>query len=451
LQFDCARERNINGVDIMTTSFEQLGLMDSLLLALKQEGILEPTEIQQKAIPLALENRDVLGQSETGSGKTLAYLLPIIQKVDPTKREVQAMILTPTHELAIQVLRQIESLTQNSKVAVTATPIIGNVNITRQIEKLKEKPHILVGSSGRILELIQKKKINMQTIKTIVLDEADRLLDDNNIVTLKAVLKGALKDTQLLLFSASLPQATLQQASELLKNPELVRVTERITVASNISHMYFATEQRDKFEVLRKLIGLVNPTRALIFINRSSDIDWTVEKLKFHGLDAEGIHGSAEKSDRKKIMDDFRSGKLRLLVASDLAARGLDIKEVSHIFNLDFPEDPQNYLHRVGRTGRAGLSGVAISLATPREVDLLEKAEKAFKINILEMDMFRGEIAPAKEMVPEPERSQAQLAKPTAKVKKVKEKEKEKIKKKVKVKVRAKQTKDKGKPKRKTQ
>ncbi|HZW83543.1 MAG TPA: DEAD/DEAH box helicase [Candidatus Deferrimicrobium sp.] len=435
----------------MTTSFEQLGLMDSLLLALKQEGILEPTEIQQKAIPLALENRDVLGQSETGSGKTLAYLLPIIQKVDPSKREVQAMVLTPTHELAIQVLRQIESLTQNSKAAVSATAIIGNVNITRQIEKLKEKPHILVGSSGRILELIQKKKINMQTIKTIVLDEADRLLDDNNVVTVKAVLKSALKDTQLLLFSASLPQSTLQQASELLRNPELVRVTERITVATNISHMYFATEQRDKFEVLRKLIGLVNPTRALIFINRSSDIEWTVEKLKFHGLDAEGIHGSSEKSDRKKIMDDFRSGKLRLLVASDLAARGLDIKEVSHIFNLDFPEDPQNYLHRVGRTGRAGLNGVAISLTTPREVELLEKAEKAFKIKICEMEMFKGEITPAKKMVSEPEqKSLAQPTKPKAKVKK-KEKEKEKVKVKKKVKVRAKQTKDKGKPKGKTQ
>ncbi|MFZ3102165.1 MAG: DEAD/DEAH box helicase [Desulfitobacteriaceae bacterium] len=380
----------------MTTSFDQLGLIEALVTALKLEGIVEPTAIQEKAIPFALENRDVLGQSETGTGKTLAYLLPIFQKVDPNKREAQAVILAPTHELAIQIQRQIEILAKNSGLAITAALIIGNVNITRQIEKLKEKPHILVGSSGRILELIQKRKINAQTIKTIVIDEADRLLDDNNVVSVKAVIKTTLRERQLLLFSATLSEATLKQLSETLKNPEFIQVTQKVMIAPNIKHMYLLAEQRDKFEVLRKLIRILNPTRALIFINKSEEIKLIVEKLKYHGLEAEGLHGSSKKDERRTAMEEFRTGKISLLVASDLAARGLDIKDVTHIFNLDFPEDPQLYLHRVGRTGRAGLSGIAISIVNPREVFLLEKVENTFKIVIIEQDMSMGKITLAK-------------------------------------------------------
>ncbi|MHB8127254.1 MAG: DEAD/DEAH box helicase [Desulfitobacteriaceae bacterium] len=380
----------------MTTSFDQLDLIEPLVVALKLEGIVEPTAIQEKAIPYALENRDILGQSATGTGKTLAYLLPIFQKVDSKKREVQAIILSPTHELAIQIQRQIEILAKNSELEIKAALIIGNVNITRQIEKLKEKPHILVGSSGRILELIQKKKINAQTIKTIVIDEADRLLDENNVVTVKAVIKTTLKERQLLLFSATLSEANIKQLSQTLKNPEFIQVTQNIMIAPNIMHMYLLAEQRDKFEVLRKLIRMLNPTRALIFINRSEEIKIVVEKLKYHGLEAEGLHGSSKKDERRTAMEEFRTGKVSLLVASDLAARGLDIKDVSHIFNLDFPEDPQLYLHRVGRTGRAGLSGIAISIVNLKEVSLLKKVENTFKIDITQQDMSMGKITFAK-------------------------------------------------------
>lgn len=380
----------------MTTSFDQLGLIEPLVTALKLEGIIEPTAIQEKAIPFALENRDILGQSETGTGKTLAYLLPIFQKMDPKKREAQAIVLAPTHELAIQIQRQIEILSKNSGLEITAALIIGNVNITRQIEKLKEKPHIIVGSSGRILELIQKRKINAQTIKTIVIDEADRLLDDNNVVTVKAVIKTTLRERQLLLFSATLSEVTLKQLSEILKNPEFIQVTQKVMIAPNIKHIYLLAEQRDKFEVLRKLIRMLNPTRALIFINKSEEIKLIVEKLKYHGLEAEGLHGSSKKDERRTAMEEFRTGKVSLLVASDLAARGLDIKDVSHIFNLDFPEDPQLYLHRVGRTGRAGLSGIAISIVNPKEVFLLERVEHTFKIVITEQDMSMGKITSAK-------------------------------------------------------
>lgn len=376
----------------MNTTFNQLGLDESLVNALKQQGIVEPTAIQEQAIPVILAARDVLGQSETGTGKTLAYLLPIFQKINTLKKETQAMILTPTHELAIQIQREIETLSKDSGLDITSTAIIGNVNISRQIEKLKQKQHIIVGSSGRILELIQKKKIVAQTIKTIVLDEADRLFDENNSTLVKSVIKTTLSRTQLLLFSATLPSSTYQRASEILKTPEVIRVTDKIMIAPTVEHMYFLVEQRDKLEELRKLIRLIIPTRALIFINKSEEIERMVETLKFHGLEAEGIYGGANKAERKKAMDDFRSGKSTLLVASDLAARGLDIKGITHIFNVDLPEDPQLYLHRVGRTGRAGESGIAISIVTTKEVSYLKKLESTFEIRISSKEMYRGEI-----------------------------------------------------------
>ncbi|AHF07072.1 DEAD/DEAH box helicase [Desulfitobacterium metallireducens] len=375
-----------------TASFEQIGIHPLLLEALQKEGVAKPTHIQEKAIPLILANQDVVGQSETGSGKTLAYLLPIFQKIDLLKKENQALILTPTHELALQVHRQIQSLSQNLGGTISSAALIGNVNITRQIEKLKEKPHILVGSAGRILELIQKKKISSQNLRTIVLDEADRLLDEKNWQTVNAVIKTTLKDRQLLLFSATLSSETLERTSSLLKEPAVLRVTEQAAVASTISHQYFACEQRDKFEVLRKLVRHLEPPRALIFINKSEEIEKTVEKLKFHGLDAQALSGSSQKGDRRKAMEDFRTGKVHLLVASDLAARGLDIKNITHIFNLDIPEDPQLYLHRVGRTGRAGQSGIAISLASEKEVHFLHKVENAFKISIPLKTLSHGKV-----------------------------------------------------------
>ena len=377
----------------MLTSFEPFGLAEALTAALTEQGIIKPTAIQELTIPFIIANRDVVGQSETGTGKTLAYLLPIFQKIDTQKRETQALILTPTHELAIQIQKEIDILARDSGLAVTSTAIIGNVNITRQIEKLKGKQHIIVGSSGRILELIQKKKISAQTIKTLVLDEADRLLDENNSQTVKAVIKTTLNRTQLLLFSATLPPASLQRASELLKNPEIIRITDKVMIAPTITHLYFLAEQRDKIEVLRKIIRHVIPRRALIFINKSEEIEKTVEKLKYHGLEAEGIYGGANKTDRRKAMDDFRSGKVSLLVASDLAARGLDIKGITHIFNLDLPEDPQLYLHRVGRTGRAGESGIAISIVNVKEIFNIKRLENTFEITISPKEMVLGKIA----------------------------------------------------------
>ncbi|OPJ59858.1 DEAD/DEAH box helicase [Clostridium oryzae] len=381
----------------MDNFFEQLGISANIVQGLIKLGINIPTDIQKEIVPLALENRDVIGQSQTGSGKTLAYLLPLFEKIDISKREMQAIILAPTHELVMQIHRTIVSLSEASNIKVTYASIIGEANINRQIEKLKEKPHIIVGTPGRTLELIKRRKLSAHTVRTIVIDEADRLLDQHNIDVVKAVIKTTLRDRQLLMFSASMSPKSLSAAKELMKEPEVVSIDKKIEISSNIQHYYFTCEQRDKIEILRKLIHAINPYKAIIFINKSEDINITTSKLKYHKLEVEGIHGTNMKEDRKKALEDFRNGKLQLLVASDIASRGLDIKGVTNVFNLDIPEKPVTYLHRVGRCGRAGNEGIAISIVSDREVKYIKQYEKAFKIEISHKAIYKGKIVEAKQ------------------------------------------------------
>jgi superfamily II DNA/RNA helicase len=381
----------------MTELFSILNLNPSLIKALEIEKITIPTEIQQKVIPIAMENKDIIAQSETGTGKTLAYLLPLFQKLDHLKREMQAIIMVPTHELAIQVQRQIERLSSNSEIKLKAAPIIGNVNIDRQIEKLKEKPHIIVGSPGRILELIKKKKIAAHTIKTIIIDEADRLMDDNNLETVKAVIKSTLKERQLMIFSATISKETIIKAKEIMKEPDLVRGEDKITVPDTIEHIYLITEQRDKIEVIRKLIRMLEPKKAVVFVNQNEEVETVKAKLNYHGLKAESIHGTNFKLDRKKTMEDFRSGRLQLLIASDIAARGLQIEGITHIFNMSIPEEAKDYLHRAGRTGRNGNTGISISVITERELPLIKMYEKNLNISIAFKDMYMGKLVDKRE------------------------------------------------------
>ncbi|MBX4266379.1 DEAD/DEAH box helicase [Clostridium estertheticum] len=376
----------------MEKSFNELGLEQNLIEGLIKQGIESPTEIQVKAIPMGLDGADIIGESETGTGKTLAYLLPIFQKIDVTSKDIQAIILAPTHELAMQIYKQVELLSVNSRSEVRSTSIIGNVNIKRQLESLKQKPHILVGSAGRILELITMKKLKSHFVKTIVIDEGDRMIDENNIDGVKAIIKTTLRDRQIMLFSATISLKVVEIAKTLMKNPEVIKVGDKSVVNPNIEHIYFVVERRDKIELLRKLISATKPSKAIIFINKSDEVEITTSKLRYHNLKVEGIHGSSEKENRKKALEDFNEGKIQLLVASDLAARGLDIVGVSHIFNLDIPENSKDYLHRVGRTGRMGEYGLALSIAVERELDLIKNYEKDFNIEITQKEIHRGEI-----------------------------------------------------------
>lgn len=376
----------------MIKSFNELGINQKLVDGLKKRNIIEPMEIQSRTIPLALENKDIIGESQTGSGKTLAYLLPIFERINTAKRETQALILAPTHELAMQIDREVQLLSENSDSGVTSAPIIGGANIERQILKLREKPHIITGSTGRILDLIKRRKINSQTIRTIVIDEGDKLLDVNNLPAVKDVIKTTLRDRQLMVFSATIDDKTLNTAVSLMKEPEIIKIKGVMDINPNINHMYFICEQRDKIEILRKLIASIKPERAILFINKSEEIQLTASKLQYHKINAYPIYGNASKEERKKALEGFRAGKIRILVASDLAARGLDIQDVTHIFNLDLPEDSNEYLHRSGRTGRVDKSGTVISIVTPREASMLEKYAKNFNIKIEPKDIYKGEI-----------------------------------------------------------
>jgi len=376
----------------MINTFNQLGLDERLVEGLKKQGITEPTAIQADTVKLALENKDIVGQSPTGSGKTLAFLLPIFQRVDAGKRETQAIVLEPTHELVMQIEKQARLLAANSGIAVTSAAVIGEVNITRQIEKLREKPNIIIGSAGRVLELIKRRKINAQTVRTIVIDEGDRMLDEHNLGTVREVIKTTLRDRQLMVFSATIGEKTLSTAREFMKDPQIVRIEDRGKISPDIRHIYLEAEKRDKIEVLRKLAASIKPERAIIFINKSEELQLTAAKLKYHHLSACDISGSASKEERKKALEGFRKGDIKLLVASDIAARGLDIKGVTHIFNLDLPEDPKGYLHRAGRTGRMGESGTVVSIVTEREVPFLRKCERDLKIKIYEKIIARGKV-----------------------------------------------------------
>lgn len=376
----------------MINTFDELGINTALAEGLKKEDICEPTSVQAECIPPALENKDIIGQSPTGSGKTLAFLLPLFMKLDAGRREMQAIILAPTHELVMQIDKQIKLLSQNSGIPVTSAAIIGEVNITRQIEKLREKPHIIVGSAGRVLELIKRRKINSQTVKTIVIDEGDRMLDEHNISAVKDVIKTTQRDRQLMLFSATISDRTLSTAKELMKEPQVIRVEDAGTANPNITHMYITAEQRDKIDVLRKLVAAIKPERAIVFLNKSEEILLTTAKLQYHHLSACDISGSASKEDRKKALEGFRKGDINLLIASDIAARGLDIKGVTHIFNMDLPEGSKGYLHRVGRTGRMGEAGTAISIVTEKEVSLIRKFERDLNIKISTKEVYKGTI-----------------------------------------------------------
>jgi Superfamily II DNA and RNA helicases len=365
----------------------------ALAAALQKEEITVPTEVQAAAIPLALQDKDLVVQSQTGTGKTLAFLLPLFEKLQPQRRETQAIILAPTHELAIQIQRQIERLALNSGINLLGMAVIGNVNIQRQIEKLKDKPQIVVGSPGRILELIKKRKISAHTVKTIVIDEADKMMGKDNYDTVKAVIDTTLRDRQLLLFSASIPNETVKKAELIMKAPELIKIGNSASIPLSIEHLFFIAEERDKIEVLIKLSRILKPEKAMIFINKAYENDVAAEKLSYHHFLAGNIYGDIDKLRRKAALDNFKTGRLQFLIASDIAARGLQIDGITTVFNVSMPEDPLDYLHRAGRTGRNGNKGQAVSIITGRELSLIKTYEKRFGIRFQGKRLYQGKIA----------------------------------------------------------
>lgn len=377
----------------MNKSFNELNINNSIVVGLEKQNITIPTGIQETAIPFALKNKDIIAEAHTGTGKTLAFLIPIFEKINVEKREMQAIILAPTHELVVQIESQIKLLSTNSGINVTSLSIMGESNIEKQIKKLKEiKPHIIVGSPGRILDLIKKKKITAHTIKTIVLDEADNLLCKNKPVIIKDIIKSTMKDRQLMFFSASINKETLNLAKTLVKDVEIIKIENKSEINPKIEHICILGSLRDRFENLRKLLAAEQPQRAIVFVNNNTDLRQINEKLQYHKVKSTAIYGNASKEERQRALDAFRRGKCNVLVSSDLSARGLDIPEVSHIISLDFPVNPDEYLHRAGRTARGNNSGVSVCLITNKDIEILQSYEKAFDIEFTVKKLYGGKL-----------------------------------------------------------
>ena len=372
--------------------FVPLGLSPALLSALEKQDISQPTEIQHRLLPELLAGKDVIGRSETGSGKTLAYLLPIFERLDLSVRGTQAIILTPTHELAAQVFRQAELLQENSGIDAGCALLIGAAGIVRQVERLKSKPRIVIGSTGRILDLIRRRKIQAHLVKTIILDEGDRLLEDGNIADVREVIRATLKERQIAILSASISAETKARASGLMKPDFAVVEAESAVVPKGLSHYYILSSPREKFVNLRKILAGEKPEKAIVFLNNPENIEVTVDKLCYHGIKAAGIYGTAGKLERKTALADFREGRVSVLVVSDIGSRGLDIEGVTHIINLDVPEEPTHYLHRAGRCGRKGLPGTAITIVTPYERRWVHKYEKAWGLQFVQKEMSYGQL-----------------------------------------------------------
>ncbi|GAA0070565.1 DEAD/DEAH box helicase [Clostridium sardiniense] len=374
-------------------TFKELNLNDNIIAGLEKQGITTPTEIQSLTIPEILDNKDVIGEAHTGSGKTLAFLAPLFEKIDTSKKELQVLILAPTRELVMQIEKQSKLLAENSEMPINTVPIIGDVNMDKQIKNLKGlKPNIIVGTPGRVLDLIRKKKIKAHTIKTIVLDEGDNLLDNTHARTIQDIIKTTMRDRQLLIFSATISSKAMPIAKDLMKDPIIFKNEKKASLNPNIEHMYIEVEERDKAEVLRKLIAAVNPSKAIVFINRGFDVEMIADKLNYHNKNAFAMHKRITKEQRQQALEKFRNGNINILVSSDISARGLDIQDITHIINLDFPANANEYLHRAGRTARGNAHGTTISLVTKKEFPALRIYEREFNIKLNKKQLSHGEL-----------------------------------------------------------
>lgn len=376
------------------TGFSALRIDPLYVKRLTELGITDPSPIQAEAIPPALEGKDLVAQSQTGTGKTLAYALPVLHRIQAPLREVQAMVLVPTRELGMQIVQTLEQLTKDTDIRVQQ--LIGGASIDRQIDKLKLKPQIVVGTPGRVQELVKLRKLKLSGIRTVVVDEVDQVFELGSMGEVEALLKGMLRDRQMLFFSATYPPQLQAVIDRWMRDPVYVRVNPTQRTSETLEHFYFVSEERDKIDTLRRLVRLYNPKQAIVFINDTDDIGEAVAKLKYVGLSVEGLYGDSFKQERARAMQAFRAGSFQLLLATDVAARGLDLPQVTHVFNLDPPVDADHYVHRVGRTGRMGRKGTAISIVTPRELFIMDKFAKSLGIDLQRRIMSHGKVFEAK-------------------------------------------------------
>lgn len=367
----------------------------------QESGFEAPTAIQEKAIPAIVEGKDVICESPTGTGKTLSYLLPAIQKLDETKNGIQIVVLAPSRELVMQISDEVKKWTQGTNIV--SASFIGGANIKKQVEKLKERPQIVIGTTGRIMELIKMKKMKMHEVTTVIVDEADQLVSNEHLSNIQSIIKSTLRDRQILFFSATISEQTEKVAKSLMNNAEIIRVQQTIN-QENTTHIYFLCEQRDKIDVLRKIM-YTEPDKAIAFIKSLDKVEEIEAKLTYNHIDVAVLAGEAKKQERQQSLKNFRAGKIPLLLTTDVAARGLDIQDVTYVIHFDFPKTTSQYVHRSGRTGRMGKKGVVISIVNAREESFLKKMGHELGITFSKKDFYKGEIVDAQEKKNQPSKT----------------------------------------------
>ncbi|CDN26493.1 K05592 ATP-dependent RNA helicase DeaD [Limosilactobacillus fermentum] len=379
--------------------FSELGLSNKLLKAIQRSGYEEATPIQEQTIPMVLAGKDVIGQAQTGTGKTAAFGLPTIENVDVENPAIQALIISPTRELAIQTEEELFRLGKEKRVKVQV--VYGGADIRRQIRSLEKNPQILVGTPGRLRDHLRRGTVDLSGVQTLVLDEADEMLNMGFLEDIEDIIKQTPSERQTLLFSATMPPEIKRIGVQFMHDPQTVKIKAKELTTDLVDQYYVRAKDYEKFDIMTRMIDVQDPDLTIVFGRTKRRVDELSRGLIARGYNAAGIHGDLTQDRRSKIMRRFKEGHLDILVATDVAARGLDISGVTHVYNYDIPSDPDSYVHRIGRTGRAGHHGVSLTFVTPNEMDYLHEIEKLTRVRMLplkpptEEEAFRGQVASA--------------------------------------------------------
>lgn len=372
------------------TTFESLGIEEALLQSLEQIGFKTPTPIQEQAIPVLLQGtKDFIGLAQTGTGKTAAFGLPLLQLIDKTTRHPQALVICPTRELCLQITNDIEKFKQK-KSEVRVTAVYGGTSISQQIKDLKKGSHIVVATPGRLIDLIEKRAIHLEDIHYVVLDEADEMLNMGFKEDIEFILKETINRNSIWLFSATMPTQIRQVSKRYMSKPFEITIGKVNSANTNIDHQFYLVQHINRYEALKRIIDFHPGIYGLIFTRTKADAQHITEQLIREGYDIDALHGDLTQPQRDKVMARFRDKSLQLLIATDVAARGIDVQGITHVINYELPDDIEVYTHRSGRTGRAGRSGISLSIVTPKESYRLKQIEKLVNTKFHRLDIPSG-------------------------------------------------------------
>lgn len=417
------------------TKFQLYGFQPFILKAIEDLGFYEPTEVQRKLIPIISNGESAIGQSQTGTGKTHAYLLPILNKINPQENEVQAVITAPTRELATQIYREVLKITEHigkGEGKIVARLFIGGTDKQKDIEKLKRQPHLVVGTPKRIFDLVDEQALFVHTSSVLVVDEADLMIDLGFIEDVDRIASRMPKQLQMLVFSATIPEKLKPFLKKYMENPKYVHIKPKQVTAEKIEHYLIPSRHRDRLKLVYEILSSINPYMAIVFTNTKKMAEQLAEGLSLKGLKVGEIHGDLTPRERKKMLKQIHDLEYQYIVATDLAARGIHIEGVSHVINYELPKDLDFYVHRVGRTGRAGQTGISITIYDPSDENALDKLEK-LGVKFIHADIKNGEIVKIEDRNRRKNKTQTtneveQMAKKIKKAKKVKPGYKKKLK-----------------------